>query len=1027
MIKKTIKCLAVIGLATGLAHSVSAQDSHWNGTLTNNLWSNPNNWSPVGVPPPGNPTTTYAGNVWLDAANGDSVITIAAGDVESPGVGNANEVYNTIFGPEWGVTLNVRGTLNFDWFLFPVQNDPTPGNRSYVNLFTNSVVSTSGAALGIGDSWFYTGAPYETVNLYGNAQYQSLGGAGLWLGGHLNIYDVSTFTVGTGGGGYVNMDTAGPLSDGTRSINMGGGTLILPPGFASYNVGNWIARGILRAYGKGLDTADLVVTDNGTNVFVTPVPLGGSLQQVYFQPLLQTNVQVGDFQQSILVGDYPAVTGVLLSSSEPGLSPASFSQPVYTSSNTNVLAVDTNGLITGVSPGTATLTAKVGALNTTNSLLVTVTPLGGNLVHRYSFSESSGATSADLIPGNSPTWDATLNGGATLGGGQVTLDGSSGYVQLPAGILSGLDEVTIQTWASFGSPINTWASLFAFGNTDYAGNGMNYISLQPHPSGAGTQLAFGQGDVAQERDAVFSSTLDGQTNVQVTAVYHPLAGYETLYINGAQVATVSMFNDLIDPVAFMGPTYNNQSILAYTLGADNLNYIGQSLFSTNQTLNASIDEFRIYDGPLSRAQVMASYQAGPNNTNDNPGNLLDIHFASAQTNLITKLTYPPAIYADYQYATNVPIASDSALALASSNTNSVLVVANQLQTLGVGSSATLTATYQGLTASQTVHVVRQAAVLLHRWSFGETSGTTAHDSVGTANGTLQGSATFTGSGYVNLPNPGSAPQTGNSYVSIPGGLLNSLSAVTVECWVTNNGWNNGNTFVGFGGPIDVNGAGTNYINFYARMYSSISAFEISTPVGDSGLEALGTRVNENSIASGVPSHYVFVYDPTTSHSITLYTNGVLAGTQTGVTVPLSSLGTNIGTIGLSAYNQSESYTLPQNGGNKANCPYLNGGVKEVRIYNGLLTAADVTATHALGPNLTLGTSTTVSLKATASGGNVVLTWPTSAATFGVLSSPTLGAGAVWTPVTASLTVVGSNYQITLPLTGSNQFFRLQEQ
>jgi hypothetical protein len=154
---------------------------------------------------------------------------------------------------------------------------------------------------------------------------------------------------------------------------------------------------------------------------------------------------------------------------------------------------------------------------------------------------------------------------------------------------------------------------------------------------------------------------------------------------------------------------------------------------------------------------------------------------------------------------------------------------------------------------------------------------------------------------------------------------------------------------------------------------------------------------------------------------------VLAGTQTGVTVPLSSLGTNIGTIGLSAYNQSESYTLPQNGGNKANCPYLNGGVKEVRIYNGLLTAADVTATHALGPNLTLGTSTTVSLKATASGGNVVLTWPTSAATFGVLSSPTLGAGAVWTPVTASLTVVGSNYQITLPLTGSNQFFRLQEQ
>jgi hypothetical protein len=318
-------------------------------------------------------------------------------------------------------------------------------------------------------------------------------------------------------------------------------------------------------------------------------------------------------------------------------------------------------------------------------------------------------------------------------------------------------------------------------------------------------------------------------------------------------------------------------------------------------------------------------------------------------------------------------------------------------------------------------------VLLHRWSFNETSGTTAHDSVGTANGTLQGSAAFTGSGYVNLPNPGSSPQTGNSYVSIPGGLLNSLSAVTVECWVTNNGWNNGNTFVGFSGPIDVNGAGTNYINFYSRMYSSISAFEISTPAGDSGLEALGPRVNDNSIASGVPSHYVFVYDPTTTHSITLYTNGILSGTQTGVSIPLSSLGTAVGTIGLSVYNQSEAYTLTNNGGSKANCPYLNGGISEVRIYNGVLTAADVTATHALGPDLTLGASTTVSLKATTSGGNVVLTWPTSAAPFAVLGSPTLGAGAVWTPVSANLTVVGSNYQVTLPFTGSNQFFRLQQQ
>jgi hypothetical protein len=250
----------------------------------------------------------------------------------------------------------------------------------------------------------------------------------------------------------------------------------------------------------------------------------------------------------------------------------------------------------------------------------------------------------------------------------------------------------------------------------------------------------------------------------------------------------------------------------------------------------------------------------------------------------------------------------------------------------------------------TLTVSGTSVTLLHRWSFNETSGTIAHDSVGGADGTLQGSAAFTGAGYVNLPNPGSNPQTGNSYVQIPGGLLNALSAVTIECWVTNNGWNNGNTFVGFSGPIDGNSFGTNYINFYSRMFSSISAFEIATTSGDSGLVNLGIRVNDNGVASGIPSHYVYVYDPTVSQSVTLYTNGVLSGSQSGITIPLSSLGTSVGTIGLSVYNQSQAYTLPQNGGNKINCPYLNGGVSEVRIYSGVLSSNAVAADYRLGPD-----------------------------------------------------------------------------
>ena len=591
--------LAATGMALCLAPGLYAQDSHWNGTVANNNWNVAGNWTPAGVPP-----STVDANVWLDAANGDNVITIPAGDVETPGSGT----YDTIFGPEWGVTLNVYGSLTYQWFLFPVQNNPAPALRSHVNLYGNAAVTTSGAAVGIGDSWWYTGAPYVTMNLYSNSVYSSLGGAGLWLGGHLNVYDNSKFVVD----GYINMDFAGPQSDGTRSINVAGGTFKAPEGFSA-SIDGYISRGVLRIYGKGEDSTDAVITDDGTNAMVTGAPLGGALEQIYFAPLLETNVAVGSAQQLVLDGDYPNVTGVLLSSSEPGLSPSAIGQPVYASSNPNVATVDTNGVVTAVAAGSATLTAKLGSLKTTNSVVLTVIA-APTLVHEYKFSETSGTDLADSVPGNSPTWDATLNGGATLNGSQVTLDGSTGYIQLPAGILSGLDEVTIELWGTFGSPINTWANIFAFGNTDGSGNGESYITLQPHTGGGTCSANFGQGDPGNgaEWDAVIGGTLDGLTEAQIVVVYHPLAGYEAIYTNGVLAAQNTMFNDLLDPVAFAGPTYNSTSILNYTLGGDPLNYIGHSLYNADPTLNGSIDEFRIYSGPLTAAQIAADDALGPN-------------------------------------------------------------------------------------------------------------------------------------------------------------------------------------------------------------------------------------------------------------------------------------------------------------------------------------------------------------------------------------------------------------------------------
>ena len=320
---------------------------------------------------------------------------------------------------------------------------------------------TSGASLNLGSGWWpVCEGAYVTMNLYNNANYSSLGGAGLWCGGHINIYDSSTFLIN----GYVNFDNGQANNDGTTVINVWGGTLMLPEGFNVSSVTNWITRGILRAYGKGYDTNDLVVSDNTTNTIVTAIPLGGALQRVYFQPLVRPSVTVGVFQQATLAGDYPSVSGVLLSSSEPGVSPATFAAPVYTSSNPNVATVDTNGLVTAVGQGSATLTATVGALNSTNSVTITVNPSTPNLVHEYKFNESSGTTAADSVGGA----NGTLNGDAAFSGaGQLVLSGNQGSsVTLPAGILGGFDDVTIETWATFPNAINPYANLFAFGGTD---------------------------------------------------------------------------------------------------------------------------------------------------------------------------------------------------------------------------------------------------------------------------------------------------------------------------------------------------------------------------------------------------------------------------------------------------------------------------------------------------------------------------------------------------------------------------------
>lgn len=297
-LKKPCYAASVV-LALCLINNASAwPDFQWTGLGNDGLWNNPTNWTNLDLNTIGLPedyVSEFA--VQIDAANGWSVVTIPTGYVVDLDYENPTAYYNTIYGGEFGMKINIYGTLEYGWMMAPVQNDPTPANRGLINMYSGSTLATQGAGIGIGDAWWwYEAAPYVTLNMYGNAQ---MNVPNVALGGHLNIYDTAVANVS------VNVFTGNPLvggtgngstiacSDGTASLVIGGGTLILPytytnetafPGNSIYDL---IARGVLRAYGKGYDTNDLIITDDGTNTYVTTVPLGGALTNIYFQPLLR--------------------------------------------------------------------------------------------------------------------------------------------------------------------------------------------------------------------------------------------------------------------------------------------------------------------------------------------------------------------------------------------------------------------------------------------------------------------------------------------------------------------------------------------------------------------------------------------------------------------------------------------------------------------------------------------------------------------------------------------------------------------
>jgi len=662
---------------------------------------------------------------------------------------------------------------------------------------------------------------------------------------------------------------------------------------------------------------------------------------------------------------------------------------IYTSGNTSILTVDTNGVVTAVGTGSTTITAHLGSGTDVKTINV-VSTLPPQLMHRYSFTTDA----SDSIGG--PAFNGIPQGNVTFAGNQAVLDGTAGtYVYLPSGMVGVTNfsqgAVTFEAWASFSPTNGAYTQLFAFGNTDNGGLGENYLVFAPdhYGNGAGGQSGFlassGDPGFSFEQD-VFLTTgvLNGQNNVHIVCVMNPnpnrtFLGY---YLNGVLVSSTTALTKNLSQIN------------------DVFSYLGRSLYSGDPYLTGSIDEFRIYNGELNKFQIAATQQGGPDSTNFNIGTFVSFVLGTGGSMPKDNVRQVSAIV-NFTLATNVNVAGDSTLALTSSDTNVVTVNNAGNMIAHNPGAATITGTYQYIslgttniyTSSAPITVFRDAGALLqHRYSFT----TDATDSVGGANGTLQGTAAISG---------GKAVLDGSSgtYVNLPGGLVSSNLAVTIEAWVTfgpSAGWAR---LFDFG---TTTGFGTNTTG-PANFFWCAPATSYGTLRSDVGTGAGFANVDFGAAISGQTVHLVETYDPANG-VMTVYTNGVLdIANYAEPNVPLSSVSADDGFIGRSQFPGD---------------PYLNASIDEFRIYNRVLYSDEVAATQILGPSQTLTTNAVLS--ASVSGSNLVLSWPLAAAGFTVESRTNLTSGA-WTTVSSSPQIIGgTKWQAAVPVSGSARFYRL---
>jgi hypothetical protein len=344
---------------------------------------------------------------------------------------------------------------------------------------------------------------------------------------------------------------------------------------------------------------------------------------------------------------------------------------------TNNTLILTN--ITATNAGSYSIVVSNAAGTASSSVTLSVAP--PTLLHRYSFVSDAtdsvgGANGAIVAPNGGGA--ATISHGLVLPGNAVGGFGYSGYVSLPAGLLTATTNLTVECWVKQ-SQDNTWAEIWDFGSSTSENFG-----LIPYPGNNGNKMEVAFTPDGGEQDLQSAVSFPNGSEQYVCLTYNASTLTGNLYTNGALVATLTLPDDTYTPGTIGGAGGTTEDML------------GNDVYGDDQ-FSGVIYEFRIWNGIVSPLYLAVTSAAGPGvvATNLTPA-VLTVTVTNASVG--AGFTQQASATAAFPGAAEVPV-TGFVTNWSSSNPNVLAVNGSGAITAVNTGSATISATLNGFTGT----------------------------------------------------------------------------------------------------------------------------------------------------------------------------------------------------------------------------------------------------------------------------------------------------------------------------------------